>query len=208
MRLMIGAVSAVTGEPDEEAQITCIQMGRAAARHGMILLTGADRGLSSAATRGAQAAGGMVIGLSPAGSLEEHERVYHLIVDGFDALFFTGVGRTGILFEVIRSVDILVVAGSGETMLTACVLARHLGKLVGVIPLIGATDDTERDEVGAASTRPRFLAEATAGNVFLDDDPVRLVDRLVRASLTERAVRPGVILPPTSVSQVTRETIS
>jgi len=206
MRLMVGVVSAVSGDADEEAMIKCIQLGRAVARHGMILLTGADPGLPYAATRGAQAAGGMVVGLSPAGSREEHERVYQLIVDGFDALLFTGVGRAGALFEVTRSVDMLVVAGSGKTMLNACALAHDLGKLVGVLPVLGGAEDAKDSEHGEAGAlrSSLLLDEGLSSDTFLDDDPVRLIDRLTRAALTERFVRPGVFVPQTPAQHATR----
>jgi len=208
MRLLIGVVSAETDEADEEMMIKCIQLGRAVARHGMILLTGADAGLPYAATRGAQAAGGMVIGLSPAGSREEHEHVYHLIVDGFDALLFTGVGNAGKLLEVIRSVDIVVVVGSGRVTLTTCATAHALGKLVGVLSSGSATQDRNTPDrtMPDASTSSRSLFTAAPTNdLFLDAEPIRLIDRLACASQTKGYVRPGVILPPPSAPYTLRQ---
>ena len=55
----------------------------------------ASSGLPYEAVRGAKAKGGLVIGISPGLSLDEHRGRYRSPVDGFDVLIYTGSGLMG-----------------------------------------------------------------------------------------------------------------
>lgn len=61
--------------------------------------------------RRVRAAGGMVVGLSPGMSLDEHVQKYHSPTEGFDVLIYTVSGLMGREVENIHSSDIVVIAG-------------------------------------------------------------------------------------------------
>lgn len=95
MKRTIGVMGSSGGALSRETTAKLVQLGRAIAEHGCILLTGGCRGLPYAAVQGARAAGGLVIGISPGLSREEHEQKYASPTEGFDVLTYTGSGLMG-----------------------------------------------------------------------------------------------------------------
>ena len=85
------------------------------------------------AVRGAKAKGGLVIGISPGLSLDEHREKYHSPVDGFDVLIYTGSGLMGREITNIRSCDMVVIAGGRTGTLGELAIAYDEGRLIGVL---------------------------------------------------------------------------
>ena len=93
--LKIGVMgSAATDHPAEHRQKSC-QLGAAIAAQGCVTITGACPGLPLAAAQGATEAGGLVIGISPGLSLDEHVYKYRSPAEFHDVLIFTGSGLMG-----------------------------------------------------------------------------------------------------------------
>ena len=65
------------GELKPEVREKVMELGREIARRGYVLITGAAPGLPHDAVLGAKSVGGMVVGISPALTLEEHVNKYH-----------------------------------------------------------------------------------------------------------------------------------
>jgi hypothetical protein len=74
VKLAIGVMGTSGGELSNEVRERAYQLGRAIADQDAILITGACPGLPYQAVRSAKAAGGLVVGISPGLSLDEHCR--------------------------------------------------------------------------------------------------------------------------------------
>ena len=70
---VMGSASGGLGGPVAEI---CRRLGRSIAERGCCLLTGACPGFPHEAVLGAKAAGGHVVGISPAATLKEHVEAY------------------------------------------------------------------------------------------------------------------------------------
>ena len=91
---------AVSGAADtahcgEEALDKAKKVGRAIARNGAVLVSGATTGFPLWASIGMKEEGGISIGLSPAASEREHVEAYRLPIDYMDLLIYTGFGYAG-----------------------------------------------------------------------------------------------------------------
>lgn len=184
MKLTIGVMGSAGGAYGEEAYAKLIQMGKAIAEHDCILITGGCPGLPYAAVQGAKAAGGMVVGISPALSCEEHEQKYHAPTEGFDLLIYTGSGLMGREVENIHSSDIVVIAGGRSGTLGEFAIAYDEGRLIGILTGTGGI----ADEI--AGLIP-LCSKETGAIVFYDDDPVRLIDELVNYYQAEHCKHPS-----------------
>jgi uncharacterized protein (TIGR00725 family) len=100
------------------------EVGEAIARSGAVLLTGGLGGVMEAASRGAAAAGGLVIGVLPGSG--DHETPPN---EGVRVAIFTGMGqaRNQIL---ILSADAVIAVGGGWGTLSEIALALKQGRPV------------------------------------------------------------------------------
>lgn len=161
------------------------QIGEAVARAECVLITGGCPGLPLAAARGAKLAGGTVIGISPGLSLEEHAfkfespSVYH------DVLIFTGSGLMGREVVNIRSSDIVVIISGSSGTLGELAIAYDEGKLIGALTGIGGISDIAESILAACNKR-------TGARVLYDDNPHKLIERLLAVYQEEHFRRPSV----------------
>jgi len=172
VNLAIGVMGSASGVAEAVVEDRLEELGRAVARSGCTLITGACPGLPYAAVRGAKSAGGLVVGISPGLSRDEHVRKYESPVQGFDVIIYTGSGLMGREVENIRSSDIVVIAGGHSGTLGEFAIAYDEGKLIGVLTGTGGVADAVPGLVA-------ICAKETGAIVIYDDDPPRLVERLV-----------------------------
>jgi uncharacterized protein (TIGR00725 family) len=137
-------------------------------------VTGACPGLPLAAAGGAKREKGLVIGISPGLSLEEHLFKYDSPVDWHDVIIYTGSGLMGREVVNIRSSDIVVILGGSSGTLGELAIAYDEGKLIGVLRGTGGISDLVQDILGACRMK-------TGAKVIYDRDPERLADRLLLA---------------------------
>jgi uncharacterized protein (TIGR00725 family) len=133
VKLAIGVMGTSGGELSDEVRERAYQLGRAIADQNAILITGACPGLPYQAVRGAKAAGGLVVGISPGLSLDEHRGKYESPVEGFDVLIYTGSGLMGREITNSRSCDIVIIAGGRTGTLGEFAIAYDEGRLIGVL---------------------------------------------------------------------------
>src|SRR5512143_786073 len=133
MKLTIGVMGASGGNLTDEVRQRVYRLGEAIADHDAILVTGACPGLPYDAVRGAKAKGGLVVGISPGLSIDEHRGKYRSPVEGFDLLVYTGSGLMGREITNIRSCDIVVIAGGRTGTLGELAIAYDEGRLIGVL---------------------------------------------------------------------------
>ncbi len=183
-RLAVGVMGSASDDQDLEVLERCALLGRTIAERGCTLITGACPGLPYAAVEGAKAAGGLVVGISPGLSRDEHVYKYESPVEGFDVLIYTGSGLMGREVENIRSSDIVIIAGGNSGTLGEFAIAYDEGRLIGVLTGTG----------GVASHVSELVAlfnKATGAQVLYDDEPVRLVERLLEYYRNEHYRRPN-----------------
>lgn len=197
MRLAVGVMGAAGGALDEVSLAKMRSLGRAIAERGCTLITGACPGLPQAAVLGARAAGGLVVGISPGLSVDEHIGKYDSPIEGFDVLIYTGSGLMGREVENIHSSDIVVVAGGRSGTLGEFAIAYDEGRLIGVLTGTGGVADAVADLV------PLFDKQ-TGAVILYDDDPVRLLDRLLERYRAEHYKRPNCFCAPALAAEPAR----
>jgi uncharacterized protein (TIGR00725 family) len=168
------------------AMCSARELGRAVAKAGCTLVTGACPGLPYAAVEGAKEAGGLVVGISPALSESEHVHRFHSPVRGFDVLVYTGSGLMGREVINIRSSDMVVIIAGHSGTLGEFAIAYDEGRLIGALTGTGGVADM------AAALVDQLAAKETGAMVVFDDDPDRLVRRLVDYYRTTHVQHPHV----------------
>jgi uncharacterized protein (TIGR00725 family) len=172
MKLTIGVMSSSGGGLADEIKLRVFRLGEAIAERGAVLITGGCPGLPYEAVRGAKAKGGLVVGISPGLSIDEHRGKYRSPVDGFDVLIYTGSGLMGREITNIRSCDMVVIAGGRTGTLGELAIAYDEGHLLGVLTGTGGITSLVEEIV-------RTSGKDTGARVVYDDDPARLIDRLL-----------------------------
>ncbi len=166
-------ISGAAAGPTVEAESKDAEkLGGAIAKAGHILTTGATVGLPYYAAKGAKEAGGMSVGFSPASSVREHIRKYRLPYDYFDFINYTGLNYVGRDLYLVQSSDAVITIGGRFGSLHEFTSALEAGLPCGI--LIGSG--------GAADTIPaliEMLDPRLGKNVVYDDDPERLVKKIV-----------------------------
>jgi len=170
--MSIGVMGSASGEIDPCVARRVRQMGRAIAEAGCVLITGGCPGLPQEAVLGADDAGGLVIGVSPALSEAEHVARYGSPTDGFDVLIYTGSGLMGREVVNIRSSDIVIIVGGQSGTLGEFSIAYDEGRLIGVLEGSGGVADLLPQIVGS-------LHKDTGSVVIYDADPKQLVKACV-----------------------------
>jgi uncharacterized protein (TIGR00725 family) len=195
MKLTIGVMGSASESVDEGTVSKLIRLGRAIAENDCTLITGGCPGLPYAAVRGAKAAGGLVVGISPGLSRDEHIGKYNSPVEGFDVLIYTGSGLMGREVDNIRSSDIVILAGGRSGTLGEFAIAYDEGRLIGVLTGTGGVADKVEELV-------RLCDKPTGAVVLYDADPTRLVERLIAYYRTEHVKRPNCFCEPVAPEPV------
>lgn len=149
------------------------RVGRAIAKHGHVLTTGATVGLPYYAAQAAQKEGGMSIGFSPAASLREHLHKYRLPIGVFDFVNFTGMHYVGRDIHLVQSSDAVITIGGRFGSLHEFTTALESRMPCGVLTGSGGTADKIAELMDTLEPPNREL-------VIFDDDPERLVARIVK----------------------------
>ena len=147
-------------------------MGREIVRQKCILITGATTGVPYYAAQGANKVGGISIGFSPAASRLEHKKVYRLPLDEFDVMVYTGFDYSGRNLLMTRAADAVIIACGRMGTLNEFTIAYEDKKPIGVLLGSGGTADL----IKYLTKRPH----KKRGPIFYDNDPRKLVKKLVR----------------------------
>jgi uncharacterized protein (TIGR00725 family) len=172
LRYSICISGAAAGMTVKTARSLAERLGAQVAKEGHIVTTGATIGLPYYAAYAAKKEGGTSIGFSPANSLIEHMRKYRLPQDVFDFINFTGLSYVGRDLYLVQSSDAVITVGGRIGTLHEFTSALEARKPCGV--LIGSG--------GAADLIPQLmeLEPSFNGLVIFDDDPERLVRKIVK----------------------------
>ena len=178
MKIKVGVMgSAGDTLPDdgrENLRAKAEELGRLTAARGLALLTGGTTGLPYAAGRAAHEAGGLHVGVSPAGSEREHVEVFNYPTDNCGLLVFTGFGLKGRNVVLVRSCDVVLFVRGSMGALNEFTIAHDEGKIIGCLAGTGGVADE-------AARLVRALPKSTTARVFFDEDPSRLLDACLAA---------------------------
>lgn len=172
LRYTICVSGAAAGRTVQDDQDLAVRLGKAIAKRGHILTTGATVGLPYYAAVGAKEAGGFSVGFSPASSLREHLRKYRLPHDVFDFINFTGMNYVGRDLYLVQSSDALITIGGRFGSLHEFTSALEADKPCGVLTGSGGTADVIPELM-------KVLEVSTDGVVIYENDPEYLVQRIV-----------------------------
>jgi len=185
MKLKIGVMGGAGNDIPEGYLQRAQVLGEAIADANCIVVTGACPGLPLAAARGAASRQGMVIGISPALSLDEHAYHYGSPTLAHDVLIFTGSGLMGREVVNIRSSDMVVIVGGSSGTLGELAIAFDEGKLIGVLTGTGGISDMVETILATCN-------KATGARVLYSDDPQQLIREMLEVYQTEHFRRPSV----------------
>lgn len=149
-------------------------LGREIARQGHILTTGATVGLPYYAAKAAHQAGGTSIGFSPAVNIREHLHKYRLPIGVFDFVNYTGMHYLGRDVYLVQSSNAVITVGGRTGSLHEFSTAIEARKVCGILTGSGGLADFITTILDNLEVEHR--------NLFIfDDDPKRLVDKVVAA---------------------------
>lgn len=148
------------------------ELGRQIVKQNGVLVTGATTGVPYWAAIGAKEAGGISIGISPAGSELEHVKKYRLPTDYFDLIMYTGFEYSGRNLFLVRSSDAIIEVCGRIGTLNEFTIAFEDNKPIGVLDGCGGTSEMICDII-AKSHRG-------SGKTIYETEPKLLVERLIK----------------------------
>lgn len=165
---------AAKGKSVEEGKQLAIEAGRAIAKAGHSLLTGATVGLPNYAAIGFKEAGGkMSVGISPAASKVEHVAKYRLPTEPFDSILYTGLHYVGRDSLLIQSSDAVISIGGRLGTLHEFTIAMETETPIGFIQGAGGISVEIMDILHAAG-------EGRSSNVLFGESGEEVVDALTK----------------------------
>jgi len=177
VKYQICVSGAASGSTVTASHQLAYDLGKAIAKEGKTLLTGATVGLPWFAAQGAFSVkdrDGVSVGFSPASSFREHVTVYRLPTVEFDYINFTGMAYVGRNIHLVRSCDAVITVGGRMGSLHEFATGLESQKIIGV--LLGSG--------GLADYIPTLLQNIEAPdvkNVIYDTNPARLVSKIIKA---------------------------
>jgi uncharacterized protein (TIGR00725 family) len=147
------------------------EIGREIARQGCVLITGATTGCPHFASEGMDEIGGISIGFSPAASEVAHVKTYHLPLETYDVMVYTGFDYSGRNLLMTRASDAVIIICGRMGTLNEFTIAYEDGKPIGVLEGCGGTGDSIR----ALLSKPH----RQGAPVVYDEDPQELVKKLI-----------------------------
>ncbi len=138
-------------------------LGKEIALRKMVLVDGATTGFPFWAAKGAKEAGGIVVGISPAGSQKEHLERYKLPVDYHDLIIYTGSGYSGRNLLLTKSADAVIVGCGRMGTINEFTIAFEDKKPIGILEGPWETDELVKtileNPIGLKNTHTWLLAQ-------------------------------------------------
>ena len=162
------------------------ELGKEIIRQGAVLVNGATTGFPYWAAKGAKVVNGIVVGISPASSEQEHIKDYKLPVDYQDLIIYTGFGYSGRNLLLTRAADAVVVGCGRLGTINEFTIAFEDKKPIGVLE-----GDWETDEVIKMVIEKSHRAEEMKGKIIFSRDPKELISKLIELIKKEKTPTPN-----------------
>lgn len=147
---------AAKGDSVEDGKHLAAELGKAIAKAGHALMTGATIGLPNYAAEAYKKAGGtMSVGISPAASKVEHVMKYRLPTEAYDTIIYTGLHYVGRDALLITSSDAVVSLGGRLGTLHEFTIAMESDTPIGFLQGAGGISDQIQDLMSLAQPMPR-----------------------------------------------------
>jgi uncharacterized protein (TIGR00725 family) len=156
------------------------ELGRQIVRQGGVVLTGATTGVPYWAAIGAKEEGGISIGFSPAASEVAHIKTYHLPIDYYDMIIYTGFEYAGRNLILTRASDAVIIVCGRLGTLNEFTIAFEDKKPIGVLTDTGGMADEIKGIITKGNRGP--------GKIVYDDDPEKLVKKLIEIIKKEKNI--------------------
>lgn len=183
-RMIVGVLGSAGNEHDPQLAELARNLGSAIAHQGLILITGACRGLPYECAQGARDGYGLSVGIFPALSLDENTHPYKPPADAYDVIIYNGSGLMGREVTNIRSSDIVIIIGGRSGTLGGFTIAYDEGKLIGVLK----GSDGITDEI---SGLVESFGKDTGAEIIYKADPEELIGALLKAYTERRFHHPS-----------------
>ena len=157
------------------------ELGRQIVAQNGVVLTGATTGVPYWAVIGAKESGGISIGFSPASSEAAHIKTYHLPVDYYDVLIYTGFEYAGRNLILTRASDAVIIVCGRLGTLNEFTVAFEDQKPIGVLTGTGGMADEIKSIVEKGNRGP--------GKIVYDSDPKSLVEKLLEIVKKEKNIK-------------------
>jgi len=157
------------------------ELGKEIIRQGAVLINGATTGFPYWTAKGAKTVGGIVIGISPASSENEHIKKYDLPVDYQDLIIYTGFGYSGRNLLLTRAADAVIVGCGRMGTINEFTIAFEDKKPIGILE-----GDWETDELARTIIEKSHRAEEMKGKIIYSKDPKELVTKLIEIIKKEK----------------------
>ncbi len=158
------------------------ELGAEIIKQGGILITGATTGFPLWSAMGAKDVNGISIGLSPAMGERDHVENWRLPVDYMDLIIYTGFGFPGRDLLFTRSCDAILIGCGRIGTIHEFTIAFEDGKPIGILQGPWTMDEQIKDIIEKGN-RP-------ADHVIFDEDPKRLVEKVIAMVEADRAKSP------------------
>ena len=172
--------AAETGHCGLNALDLAKNLGHEIIKHGGVLITGATSGFPLWVSIGAKEERGVVIGFSPAANEKEHIEAFRLPTDYTDLIVYTGFGYPGRDILFTRACDAVIFGCGRIGTIHEFTVAFEDKKPIGILKGPWVTD-TEIESIIKDGNVP-------SDNVVIDDDPKRLLEKLIKKVEEEKAL--------------------
>jgi len=176
MKMKIGVMGSASGPTIKNKSYLkkAYQIGKAIAENNCFFINGACPGLPEAAAKGAKEAGGFVLGVSPAFSLEEHIKDYKSPYKNHNFILYSGLGLMERDVINIRTSDGVIILGGGIGSLNEFTIAYDEGFPIGILTNTGGISNHIPDILKACDRPMRK-------NIILEKNPKILVEKVIEA---------------------------
>jgi uncharacterized protein (TIGR00725 family) len=157
------------------------ELGREIIHQGAVLVNGATTGFPYWAAKGAKTAGGIVVGISPASSEEEHIKGYDLPVDYQDLIIYTGFGYSGRNLLLTRAADAVIVGCGRMGTINEFTIAFEDKKPIGILE-----GEWETDELVKTMIEKSHRGAEMKDKIIYSKDPKELVSKLIELIKKEK----------------------
>jgi uncharacterized protein (TIGR00725 family) len=160
------------GRCARNALLMARELGKQAAQHNLVVVSGATTGIPYEVVLGAKSAGGITVGISPAASKLEHIKKYHLPVDNLDLIIYTGFNYSGRNLFLVRATDAVVLVCGRIGTLNEFTIAFEDRKPIGILTGSGGISDEIKHILD--------VAKRGRGKIVYDSDPKKLIEKVIR----------------------------
>jgi len=147
------------------------RLGKEAAKHNLVVVSGATTGIPYEVVSAAKAAGGITIGISPAASKIEHIKKYRLPTDNLDLIIYTGFDYSGRNLFLIRATDAAIFVCGRIGTLNEFTIAFEDKKPIGILTESGGISDEIKSILK--------IAKRGKGKIVYDSDPEKLIEKVI-----------------------------